>query len=67
MLDTGEKKQKSVRWGLPGGPVDRLCVPIAEDSGSIPGPQPKKKKKKKSIRQFYIRKLRTKKSLSMQF
>ena len=47
MLDTGEKKQKSVRWGLPGGPVDRLCVPIAEGSGSIPGPQPKKRKKKK--------------------
>ena len=67
MLDTGEKKQKSIRWGLPGGPVDRLCVPTAEGSGSIPGPEQKKKKKKRSIRQFYIRKLRTKKRLSMQF
>ena len=46
MLDTGEKKQKSIRWGLPGGPVDRLCVPTAEGSGSIPGPEPKKKKMK---------------------
>ena len=46
MLDTGEKKQKSIRWGLPGGPVARLCVPTAEGSGSIPGPEPKKKKKK---------------------
>lgn len=64
MLDTGEKKQKSVRWGLPVNSVDEtLCSWQRAQVQSQLNPK-KKKKKKKCIRQFFsIRKLRTKKKL----
>lgn len=53
-FDTGEKKQKSVRWGLPGGPVDEtLCSHCRGSSRFDPWAWTKKKKKKKYKTIFY--------------
>lgn len=61
MLDTGEKKQKSVRWGLPGGPVDEtLC---SHCRGLRFDPWAWTKKKKKKYKTIFYKKTQNKEKL----